>query len=120
MRTTKIERDLERKTFEEWLKFLCLLSPEKKRVRGDFIMAYSFFMKGNRGTGAVLFYVVTVTCPEETALSCIREGSGQRLRKTFFPESLVGHWSRLSSIAALRPSLLEFRKCLDKVLVYMV
>lgn len=41
--------DLENKMYEEWLKSLCLFSPEKRRLMGDFIVAFSFLMRRREG-----------------------------------------------------------------------
>lgn len=40
---------LERKTCEEWLKSLGLFRLEKRKLRGDLIMAFQFLRRGSGG-----------------------------------------------------------------------
>ncbi|GAB0188638.1 hypothetical protein GRJ2_001329100 [Grus japonensis] len=58
-RAIKMVKGLEGKTYEERLKSLGLLSLEKRRLRGDLIMAYSFLTRGSEGAGADLLPLVT-------------------------------------------------------------
>ena len=52
-------KGLEGKTYEEQLKSLRLFSLEKRRLRGDIILADSFLMSGSGEAGADLFSLVT-------------------------------------------------------------
>ena len=52
-------KDLERKTYKEWLRSLGLFSLEKSGLRGDLITVYSFLMRGSGGAGTDLFSLVT-------------------------------------------------------------
>lgn len=56
-------KDLEGKTYEERLRSLGLFMLEKRKLRGDLIVAYSFLTRGNRWTGADLFSLVTSDIP---------------------------------------------------------
>lgn len=68
-------KGLEENMYEECLRSLGLFSPEKKRLRGVLMVAYSFFMRGLDGMG-LNSSLVTVTGHKETACSCIRRGLG--------------------------------------------
>lgn len=50
-RATKTVKGPEEKMYEEWLRSLGLFSPEKKRLKGVIMVAYSFFMRGLDGQG---------------------------------------------------------------------
>lgn len=74
-------KGLEGKTCEEELKSLGLFSLEKRRLRGDLIVAYGFLVRRGRGASADLLSLVTVTGPQGTAWSSVRGGSGWILGK---------------------------------------
>ena len=57
-RATKMEKSLEGKMYEEQLSSLGLFSLEKRRLRGDLIMAYSFLTRGSGEAGIDLFSLV--------------------------------------------------------------
>lgn len=50
---------LKGKTYVEWLRSLELFSLEKRKLRGDLMMACSFLMSGSRGTGDDLCSLMT-------------------------------------------------------------
>ncbi|KAJ7409717.1 hypothetical protein WISP_112912 [Willisornis vidua] len=58
-RARKMVKGLEGKPYEEWLRSLTLFGLEKRRMRVDLIMVYSFLMRGSREAGIDLFSVVT-------------------------------------------------------------
>ncbi|GAB0175520.1 hypothetical protein GRJ2_000017200 [Grus japonensis] len=119
-RATKMVKGLEGKTYEERLKSLSLFSLEKRRLRGDLIVAYSFLTRGSEGACAGLLPLVT---------SDRTRGNGMKLQwgrfrldigKRFFTERVVGHWNRLPREAVTAPSLTEFKKHLDNTLSHML
>ncbi|GAB0204880.1 mitochondrial enolase superfamily member 1 [Grus japonensis] len=58
-RATKMVKSLEGKANEERLMSLVLFSLEKRKLRGDLIVAYSFLTRGSEGAGADLLPLVT-------------------------------------------------------------
>ena len=64
-RATKMVKGLEGKAYKKQLKSLDLLSPEKRRLREDYIMAYSFFRRVSRGAGIDLLSLVTTDRTEK-------------------------------------------------------
>lgn len=51
-------KGLEGKTYE---KHLGLFRPEKRRLRGDLTVAYSFLKEGTEGQALIFYILVTVT-----------------------------------------------------------
>ncbi|KAJ7425675.1 rna-directed dna polymerase from mobile element jockey-like [Pitangus sulphuratus] len=58
-RAMKMVKGLEGKPYEEWLRSLGLFILEKRRLRGDLIAVYDFFLRGRGGADTDLFPVVT-------------------------------------------------------------
>ena len=59
MEGNKMVKVLEGKMYEEWLKSFGLFSLEKRKLRGDLIMVYSFLVRGSEEAGTDLFSLVT-------------------------------------------------------------
>lgn len=58
-RTTKMVKGLEGKPCKEWLRYLGQFSFERRRLRGDFITAFTIFMRGSRGADTDLSSAAT-------------------------------------------------------------
>lgn len=58
-RAMKMVNSLEGKMCKEQLRSLELFRPEKRRLKGDVVVAYSFLMRESRGAGAGLVCLVT-------------------------------------------------------------
>ena len=118
-RATKMVKGLEGKTYEEWLRSLGLFSLEKRRLRGDLITVYSFLTRGS-GEADDLFSVITSDRTHGNGVK-LRQGKFRLdIRKRFFTERVVAHWTRLPSEVITAPSLSEFKKQLDCALSHMV
>ncbi|GAB0210394.1 hypothetical protein GRJ2_003505200 [Grus japonensis] len=119
-RATKMVKGLEGKTYEERLRSLGLFRLEKRRLRGDLIVAYSFLTRGSEGAGADLLPLVTRDRTRGNGMKLQRGRLRLDIRKRFFTKRVVGHWNRLPREVVTAPSLTEFKKCLDNALSHML
>ena len=123
-RATKLVREVEHGSYEEWLRVKGLLSLEKRRHRGDLTAPFITLKLGCGELSVSLFCQVTVIGQEGMASSCAREGSGWILGrislKLGFSERVVRHWSGLLREVVESLSLEVCKKNADVILRGMV
>ncbi|KAK4816702.1 hypothetical protein QYF61_020586, partial [Mycteria americana] len=116
-RATKMIRGMEHLSCEDRLRKLGLLSLEKRRLQGEFIVAFQYLKGAYMKYGDKLF---SRACSNRTRGNGFKLKEGRfrlDIRKKFFTMRMVKHWNRLPTELVDAPSLETFRvRLIQKVL----
>lgn len=85
--------------YEEWLKYIGSFSLEKKRLRGDLLVSYSFLMRGPEGqvVADLSMWVISDRTRVNDVKLCQGLCQGMfrfDIRKSIFIERVIRQWDR--------------------------
>ena len=113
-------RGLEHVSYEERLRELGLFSLERRRLRGDLIVAFQYLKGAYKQEWKRLF---RWTDGDRTRGNSFKLRQGRfmlDIRRKFFTQRVVTHWNRLPKEAVDAPSLEAFKARLDVALGSLV
>ena len=115
-RATKLVTGLEGMSCEERLRTLGLSSLEKRRLRGNLMVLYSFLKRASGDRGAELFSLVFSDRAYGNDSQLHQGRFSLNIKKHFFTKDMVKHWNRLPREVVHAPSLSVFNRRLDNAL----
>lgn len=109
------EQDLRGMSEVTWLVHL-----GEEKAEGDLIITYNFCSGGSGEGGAAFLSLVTCDGARGNGMKLCEGKFRLDMRKRFFTEKVVGHWSQLPREVDVAPNLSELKKYLDDALSHMV